>query len=93
MTKFIINMIEEKLLQQFSAKQILSFVWIIMKIIENGGELQMNNLELSQVMKTSHHETKMAIRDSGLFDVEKVQGTAKTIYKLKPEIKNQMGVL
>ncbi len=42
--KFIIKLIEEKLEQKFPIKQIVLWIWLLLKIKENGGQFSIDNL-------------------------------------------------
>lgn len=66
------------------------YVWMMMKIVENSGEFSIDNLSLAFMFKTSSSEIGIRLRQCGLFDCVSKTKTSLSVYKIKPEILEQL---
>ena len=66
------------------------YVWLFMKIMENDGEFSIDNLSLAFMFKTSSSEIGIRLRKCGLFDCVSKTKTSLPVYKIKPEILEQI---
>lgn len=85
MNKFIIHLIEDLIEKKYSAKLIMVFIWLFLKIKENGGEYTINNLDLAHLFKTSSSTIGLDIRNCGIFNCDSTKNRI-SVYKIKHEI-------